>query len=127
MEMRRVIVSIAVNNLLSWTVLPLMIPPFRVYTLVELGEVLFWQVIGAVGWPIVLLGGCANFILQGTLSDLGTLALMLIYPGILVLLIRVYVTKRFWHWEFVLLHFLIIISFFAVWYQVLNGYDFMVG
>ena len=44
--------GIAVNGLLSWTVLPLVLPPFRLYYGRELVEVLLWQGMGLVGWPV---------------------------------------------------------------------------
>jgi hypothetical protein len=108
-------------------VLPFFIPPFRIYTLAELVEVLIWQGIGTVGWPLAILGGIGNFIFQGRLADLGTMIMLFIYPGMLFLLIRVLMKKELRRWEFILLHFLVTFSFAAVWYQVLNGYDFMVG
>jgi hypothetical protein len=124
---RTIFVSIAVNSLLSWTILPFLIPPFQIYSLGQLIEVLFWQVLGTVTWPIAILGGCFNLFLQGSLTDLGTLAIMLIYPGMLFLLIRILRAKQSRGWELILLHFLISFSFAVVWYQVLNGYDFMTG
>ena len=41
--------GIAVNGLLSWTLLPLVLPPFRLYSERELLEVLLWQGMGLVG------------------------------------------------------------------------------
>ena len=41
--------AIAANLLLSGTVLPLAMPPFRVYSAGELLEVLLWQGMGMVG------------------------------------------------------------------------------
>jgi hypothetical protein len=41
---------------MSWTVLPLVLPPFRLYSGRELLEVLFWQGMGLVGWPV----GCGR-------------------------------------------------------------------
>jgi undecaprenyl pyrophosphate phosphatase UppP len=126
-RMRSIIISIVVNSLLSWTVLPFLIPPFQIYSLNQLGEVLFWQVLGIFTWPIAILGGCFSLIFQAKLSDLGALAIMLIYPGMLLLFIQTLRTKQSKSWKFVLLHILISFSFAAVWYQVLNGYDFMTG
>ena len=125
--MRTTLVSIAVNALLSWTILPFLIPPFQFYTLKDLIEVLFWQVLATFTWPVAILGGCFNVFLHAKLTDLGTLAIILVYPGMLFLLIRIWRAKASRRWELVLLHFLISFSFAAVWYQVLNGYDFMTG
>lgn len=116
-----------VNLLLSWTILPLVVPPFRIYSFRELMEVLLWQGIGTVGWPLALLGGFASFILQGKVSDLAALLVVLIYPTMLLLLIVVLFSKRSRQWVLILLHLLITFSFAAIWYQVLNGYDFMMG
>jgi hypothetical protein len=125
--MRTIILSIIVNSMLSWTALPFLLPPFRVYTFGELLEVLLWQGIGMVGWPAALLFGSINALLQRSLADLGTLLLVLIYPSMLYLLIRAWRAKRLRRWELVLLNILITCSFAAVWYRVLNGYDFMAG
>jgi len=119
--------GLIVNFLLSWIILPLAFPPFHIYTFRELIEVLLWQGMGAVGWPLAILGGLANAILQGKVSDLVALLLVLIYPTMLLLLIFVLFSKRSKQWLLIVLHILITFSFAAVWYQVLNGYDFMIG
>ena len=80
-----------------------------------------------IGWPIALPGLIINLLLQGGLRALGNIFLLVIYPGILLLLIRVLFIKSYHRWELILLHLLIVFSFGAVWYQVLNGYVFMNG
>ena len=125
--MRTIIVSIIVTSTLSWTVLPIVIPPFGTYSFGELLEVLMWQGIGMVGWPIALLFGIVNTLLQRSLADLGTLILVLIYPCMLFLLIRIRRAERLRRSELVLLNLLITASFAAIWYKVLNGYEFMAG
>lgn len=122
---KSVIAGLTVNFLLSWTVLPLAIPPFRVYSFRELMEVLLWQGMGAVGWPFAILGGFASLILQGKMSGLVNLLLLLIYPTMLLLLIFVLFSKRSKQWVLIILHMLITFAFAAIWHQVLNGYDFM--
>jgi hypothetical protein len=119
--------AMAANLLLSWLILPLVIPPFGLYSLRELIEVLLWQGMGAVGWPIAILGGCSSTLLQPTSTDLGALLLILIYPTMLCLLVIVLRSKRPKRWALILLHVLLSSSFAAVWYHVLNGYDFMLG
>jgi hypothetical protein len=120
-------VSLVVNPLLSWTILPIVIPPFRIYSLRDLIEVLLWQGMGTLGWPLSLLGGFASLILQGKVTDLGTLVLLLTYPTMLFLLVLVLSSKRPRLWALILLHMLITFSFAAVWHGVINGYDFMGG
>lgn len=120
-------VSLVVNLLLSWTILPMVIPPFRFYSLRDLIEVLLWQGMGTVGWPLALLGGFVSLILQGKVSDLGALVLLLNYPTMLFLLVFVLSSKRPRLWALILLHMLIAFSFAVVWHGVLNGYDFMRG
>jgi hypothetical protein len=117
--------SILINFLLSWTLLPLFVPPFRIYSLGELTEALLWQGMGFVGWPLALIGGVANLLLQGKLNGLSSLLLVTIYPIILLLLFLVLKSKRPKPWTLILLHMLITLSFAAVWYPVLNGYEFM--
>jgi hypothetical protein len=80
---------------------------------------------GAVGWPFAILGGFASLILQGTMSGPANLLLVMIYPTMLLLLIFVLFSKRPKQWVLVILHMLITFAFAAIWYQVLNGYDFM--
>ena len=121
---RPVALSILINCLLSWTLLPLVIPPFRIYSIRELIETLLWQGMGAMGWPLALIGGVANLLLQGKLTGLSSLLLVVIYPIMLLLLILVLSSKRPKPWTLILLHMLITFSFAAVWYQVLNGYEF---
>ena len=122
---RPVGLSILINFLLSWTLLPLVIPPFRVYSLRELIEALLWQGMGAVGWPLALVGGASNLLLQGNLNGLPSLLLMVIYPIMILLVFFVLRSKRPKPWTLILLHMLITFSFAAVWYPVLNGYEFM--
>jgi hypothetical protein len=124
---KSVTAGLIINFLLSWTVLPLAIPPFRVYSFRELMEVLLWQGMGAVGWPFAILGGFASLILQGTMSGLTNLLLVLIYPTMLLVLIFVLFSKRSKQWVLIILHMLITFAFAAIWYQVLNGYEFMPG
>ncbi|MFC1854027.1 hypothetical protein ACFL27_27900, partial [candidate division CSSED10-310 bacterium] len=108
-------------------ILPFAIPPFRCYSLSELLEVLLWQGMGLVGWPIVIIGGLFSFLFQAQSINPGALLLILIYPALLFLLIHVLSSKRPQWWALILMHILLTLSFAAVWFQVLNGYDFMVG
>jgi hypothetical protein len=50
----------------------------------------------------------------------------LLYPAVLFLVLRMAILRRARPWEVVLLNLLVTVSFAAVWYRVLNGYDFMV-
>ncbi|HSM25766.1 MAG TPA: hypothetical protein VK856_12955 [Anaerolineaceae bacterium] len=119
--------SLLVNFLISWIILPIAVPPFGFYSFNNLMEVLLWQGIATIGWPFALLGGFASIFLQGNLSSLADLLIVLIYPGMLLLLIFVLFSKRNKQWMLILLHVLLTFSFVAIWYQVLNGYDFMIG
>ena len=122
-----IVAALIVNFLLSWTILPLAVPPYRIYSFRELMEVLLWQGIAVVGWPLAILGGFASLILQGNVSDLVALLIVLIYPTMLLLLIFVLFSKRSKRWMLILLQILLTFTFSAIWYQVLNGYDFMIG
>jgi hypothetical protein len=124
---KSIIAGLIVNFLLSWTTLPLAIPPFRIYAFRELMEVLLWQGMGAVGWPLGILGGFASLILQGKVSDLVALILVLTYPTMLWLLVFILFSKSSKLWALIMLHMLITISFAVIWYQVINGYNFMIG
>ena len=120
-------VSLAINFLLSWTLLPLVLPPLRFYSPRELFEVLLWQGMGAVGWPLGLVGGLANCLLRRAGSDLVSLLLLSMYPALIVLLVLSLVPKRPKWWVVALLHIVLTGSFAVTWYKVLNGYVFMRG
>lgn len=115
------------NFLISWTILPLAVPPFGFYSLNNLMEVLLWQGIATIGWPFAILGGIANLFQLGYMSSLVSLLIVLIYPTMLLLLIFFLFSKRNKRWMLILLHILLTFSFVAIWYQVLNGFDFMIG
>ncbi len=119
--------SLVVNAFISWALLPLVMPPFRLYTISELAETLLWQGMGAIAWPLVFLGVILSVLFGGHTPDLGSVLMILVYPGILVLAIRVFTARALRLWPLVLLHLLLALSFAAVWLHVLNGYEFMVG
>jgi hypothetical protein len=118
--------SLAINILLSWTLLPFVIPPFEGYTLSGFLNVLLWQTICTVGWPFALLGIVLSLPFGAKLSSASVL-FILIYPIIQILLIRSMNPKIPRRMEFILLHLFVTFSFAVVWYYVLNGYDFMLG
>jgi len=122
-----VAVSLAVNLLLSWTILPFLIPPFHAYPPGDLIEVLLWQGMGIVGWPLALFGGVLSLVMQPQSTDVGALLLLLIYPALWLLLVLVLIPKRPKRWAVVALHTLLALSFAAVWRGVLGGSDFMGG
>lgn len=119
--------SLAVNILLSWTLLPFVIPPFGCYSLFQLLEVLLWQGIGAVGWPLALLGIVLSVPFGAKLTSAYSLILMLMYPAIQFLLIHSAISRTPRRVELILMHLFVAFSFAVVWYYVLNGYDFMLG
>ena len=118
---------LVVTALASWVLLPLAMPPFHLYTTSELAETLLWQGMGAIAWPLVFLGVILSVLFGGHTPDLGSVLMILVYPCILVLAIRVFTARALRLWPLVLLHLLLALSFAAVWLHVLNGYEFMVG
>ena len=120
-------ISIAVNFLVSWTVLPLALPPFHLYLPRDLIEVFLWQGMGIAGWPLGLVGGLANLRLHRAGTDLVSLLLLSMYPVMFVFLILSLFPKRPRWWVLAVLHIVLAGSFAVVWYKVLNGYDFMKG
>ena len=119
--------SLLANALFSWAVLPIALPPFRMYTIPELGETLLWQGMGAIGWPFALLGVILSTLFGGHAPSLGSVLMILAYPCMLILAIRVFTGHALRLLPLVLLHLLLALSFGAIWWQVLNGYDFMIG
>jgi len=116
--------TLSANVLLSWTLLPFVIPPFRGYSPTEFFEVLFWQSIGAVGWPFVLVGVVLSVSCGSKLTSAESF-FTLMYPAIQFLLVRSVISKTPRHCELILMHMLVALSFAVVWFYVLNGYDFM--
>lgn len=126
-RLAQVFLPLIVTALLAWTALPLALPPFRAYTAPELFETLLWQGMGAVGWPFALLGGALSLLFGASAANLGSLLMMLVYPAGLLLLARCLFAGELPRFSLALLHLLVVLSFAAVWYGVLNGYDFMAG
>ena len=122
-----IIASLGMTFLVSWTVLPLVIPPSRPYSLFQLIEVVLWQGIGTVGWPFAIFGALLSLLFEPASVDGGALLLVLMYPAMLLLLLRVLTSAVPRRCQLIVLHLLLILSFAAVWYRVLNGYDFMLG
>ena len=118
--------SLVINIILSWTLLPFVIPPFEGYSLSRFLEVLLWQTISTVGWPFAVLGIVLSLPFGGKLSSASVL-FILMYPIIQILLIRSMISKIPRRIELILLHLFVTFSFAVVWYYVLNGYDFMSG
>jgi hypothetical protein len=119
--------SLAVNILLSCTLLPFVIPPFEGYSLSDLLGVLLWQSIGTIGWPFALLGLVLGIPFGVKFPGLNPILLTLIYPVIQILLIRALISKTPSRTELILLHICITFTFVVMWYSVFNGYDFMSG
>jgi len=101
--------------------------PFRAYSPGDFAEVLLWQAMGMVGWPLALLGSAFSLLIQPASTDLASVLLLLIYPALVLLLLIVLIPERPKLWAVVLLHVLLACSFVAVWHGVLTGYDFMGG
>jgi hypothetical protein len=130
MDRRRLLIvatPLAINLLISWTILPFAIPPFGGYSRLELFDVFLWQIIGAVGWPLAIPGWLLSFVVGRDTTQPKALLLILMYPAMLGLLMRALTTRVLRVWELALLHMILALSFAAVWYQVFAGYDFMVG
>lgn len=118
--------SLGTNILICFTLLPLALQPGSSYTARQLIETLFWQCLSIFGWSIALVVGIIAFIQQGSGPDLDTILSIGIYPLMWLAVIFLIFLKNKWI-PFLALHILIILSFLAVWFPVLNGYDFMVG
>lgn len=126
-KLKFLVASLLVNFLISWTILSLAVPPFGFYSLNNLVEVLLWQSIAMIGWPFAILGVFSNLFQLSNMSNLASLLIVLIYPTMLLLLIFFLFSKRNKRWMVILIHILLTLTFVAIWYQVLNGYDFMIG
>ena len=122
-----ILISLAVNLLICLTILPYVMQPDSLFNIKELIETLFWQAISLIGWPVALIVGALNYLRNRNLSDLRTALFVSIYPAIwLIAPSLIFIKKGKWI-LLVILHLLLILSFFVTWLSVLKGYDFMVG
>jgi hypothetical protein len=115
--------SLTLNILLCSTLLPFVFSASLAGTL----EVLLWQGMGAVGWPFALLGMVLNLLFGGKFPDLVPFLLILLFPAIEFLIVRIAISKSPRRLEFILLHVFVVTSFLGMGYYVFKGYDFMVG
>ena len=122
-----ILISLAANIVICCTLLPLAIQPYQIFSFRQLLEILLWQGLANIGWIIPLLFSSLAFFRQGSLSDLGVLLRLLIYPAGQIALILLIVIKNNKWIPLIVLHILIVLSFIVTWYPVLNGYDFMIG
>jgi hypothetical protein len=120
-------VSVSANIVVCLTVVPLALSPSLGYAVSDLGGVLLWQGSAVIGWPLALVGVLLSVPFGARPGDIGTLLLVLLYPAAFLLLLRMAIRRRARPWEVVALNLLVAVSFAAVWYRVLHGYDFMVG
>ena len=124
---RIILISLAVNILISLTLLPLVMQPDSLFNFIQLIETLFWQAISLIGWPLPLFVSALNYLRNQNLSDLRTVLIVSIYPAVwLIASSLIFIKKGKWI-LLVILHLLLILSFFVTWLSVLKGYDFMVG
>lgn len=126
-KLRVALISLALSLAFSCFILPLLVPPFVGTRIEELLEVLLWQVMGMVGWPLALLGVVLSLLVGGSSLQLGSTWPLFLYPGMLLLSVAMFLSKRFGGWTLILLHTTILISFIVLWTQVRSGYDFMIG
>ncbi len=126
-SLKIILISLAANILICCTLLPLAIQPYQIFTFRQLLEILLWQGLANIGWITPLLFSSLAFFRQGSLSNLGVILRILIYPSAQLALILIIVIKNNKWIPLIVLHILIILSFIGTWYPVLNGYDFMIS
>lgn len=118
---------LVVTTLLSLTLLPLVIPPFRPPSMAEVGEVLLWQTIANIGWPVAIAGAILSLATGAVVTDPTSLALLLAYPFTYFILLRSLAARTVVVWHAVLLNALVLATYAGIWYGVGNGYSFMSG
>jgi hypothetical protein len=119
--------SLLTNIMICCSAIPFILQPNHIFDYRQLVEVLFFQVIYLIGWPVPIVIWLGEVIFYGGFPDLGDLALVLVYPvGLICLLLTIFGKNNTWI-PFVFAHTLIVISFIATWSAVIFGYNFMVG
>jgi len=126
-SLKIILISLAANIIICCTLLPLAIQPYQIITFRQLLEILLWQGLANIGWIIPLLFSSLAFFREGSLSTLGVLLTILIYPSGQLALFLLFVIKNNKWIPLIVLHILIVLSFIVTWFPVLNGYDFMIG
>ena len=126
-SLKIILISLAANILICCTLLPLAIQPYQIFTFRQLLEILLWQGLANIGWITPLLFSSLAFFRQGSLSNLGVILRILIYPSAQLALILLIIIKNNKWIPLIVLHILIVLSFIGTWYPALNGYDFMIG
>ncbi len=126
-SLKIILISLAANILICCTLLPLAIQPYQIFTFRQLLEILLWQGLANIGWITPLLFSSLAFFRQGSLSNLGVILRILIYPSAQLALILLIIIKNNKWIPLIVLHILIVLSFIGTWYPVLNGYDFMIS
>ncbi len=120
-------ISLAVNLLLCTTALPLILQSGSFFNTRQLFETLFWQGISIITWPIAMIVGSLNFLINGALPDLVTVFSIGIYPLIWLAFLGLVLSKKRKWFSLIIMHLLLVLSFINTWLAVFNGYDFMVG
>jgi len=88
------LLSLFATALLSWCLLPLAIPPFGLYPASQAIEVLLWQGMAALGWPMAIFGTMASAAFGSWPADISAVLLVLSYPTMVVLTAYVLISRR---------------------------------
>jgi hypothetical protein len=118
--------SLLINSLICFVVLPRVLQPQTHISFKQFGEVLFFQFISLIGWPIPFMAGLAGLLWGGTFPGLVDLLILLIYPAGTASFVLTLILKNKWI-PLIITHILILISFLITWNSTLNGYNFMIG
>jgi hypothetical protein len=119
-----------VNLAFSSLALPFLVMPGSSWGLGHLLEVLFWQAVGLVSWPLALSGLVATAALSPGTSAWSAMIIVIAYPLLIGLALVAVLARRPAGLPWLALglyHLLLLVSFAAVWRQVLGGYSWMVG
>jgi len=119
-----------VNLAFSLLALPFLVMPGTAWGLAHLLEVLFWQAVGLISWPLALFGLVATAALSPGTSAWSAMFMVMAYPLLIGLALVAGLARRPAGLTWLALgiyHLLLMVSFAAVWRQVLGGYSWMVG
>lgn len=120
-------ISLLINVLICWFLLPYVLQPSPIITTIKLLEIIFWHGLGLISWPVVLIMALVNLLFSSTLPQLRDLFIVILFPIIEINLLLLFISKKNKWIPLILVHIFLLTSYIFLWLGVMKGYNFMVG